>query len=58
MWQFKECVRGIAEACQAFGTPVTGGNVSLYNETLGEAIWPTPVILFWRCRLRIMAKSA
>ena len=44
MWQFKECVRGIADACQAFGTPVTGGNVSLYNESPRGAIDPTPVI--------------
>ncbi|MBI3321927.1 MAG: phosphoribosylformylglycinamidine synthase subunit PurL [Candidatus Omnitrophica bacterium] len=44
MWQFKECVRGIAEACRAFGTPVTGGNVSFYNEGPRGAIDPTPVI--------------
>ena len=44
MWQLKECVRGITEACRAFGTPVTGGNVSLYNESPGGAIDPTPVI--------------
>jgi len=44
MWQFKECVRGISEACRAFGTPVTGGNVSLYNESPSGAIDPTPVI--------------
>ena len=44
MWQFKECVRGIAEACRVFGTPVTGGNVSFYNEHHGRAIDPTPVI--------------
>ena len=44
MWQFKECVRGIAEACRAFGTPVTGGNVSFYNESPRGAIDPTPVI--------------
>ncbi len=44
MWQFKECVRGISEACRAFGTPVTGGNVSLYNEGPRGAIDPTPVI--------------
>jgi len=34
----------MSEACLFFGTPITGGNVSLYNETLGEGIWPTPVI--------------
>ncbi len=44
MWQFSEAVAGITEACKAFGTPVTGGNVSFYNETDGEAIKPTPVI--------------
>ncbi len=44
MWQFKECVRGIAEACRAFATPVTGGNVSFYNEGPRGAIDPTPVI--------------
>jgi phosphoribosylformylglycinamidine synthase subunit PurL len=44
MWQFSEVVDGLAEACRLFETPVTGGNVSLYNETLGEAIYPTPVI--------------
>jgi len=44
MWQFAEAVRGIADACRAFETPVTGGNVSLYNETLGTPIFPTPVI--------------
>ncbi len=44
MWQFKECVRGIAQACRAFGTPVTGGNVSFYNESPRGAIDPTPVI--------------
>lgn len=43
-WQLKETVQGIAEACEALGTPVTGGNVSLYNETDGEAIYPTPII--------------
>ena len=44
MWQFSECVDGIAEACTALGLPVTGGNVSFYNETLGRSIYPTPVI--------------
>jgi len=44
MWQFKECVRGISEACRVFGTPVTGGNVSFYNESPRGAINPTPVI--------------
>jgi phosphoribosylformylglycinamidine synthase subunit PurL len=44
MWQFSQCVDGIAEACSALGTPITGGNVSFYNETLGKSIYPTPVI--------------
>jgi len=44
MWQFAESVEGMAEACRAFQTPITGGNVSFYNETLGEAVYPTPVI--------------
>ncbi|HZD18744.1 MAG TPA: AIR synthase related protein, partial [Actinomycetota bacterium] len=44
MWQFAESVRGIADACRALRTPVTGGNVSFYNESGGSAIWPTPVI--------------
>jgi phosphoribosylformylglycinamidine synthase len=44
MWQFSEVVDGMAEACAAFGTPVTGGNVSFYNETDGGGIAPTPVI--------------
>jgi phosphoribosylformylglycinamidine synthase len=44
MWQFAECVRGIADACRALGTPVVSGNVSLYNETEGQAILPTPTV--------------
>jgi phosphoribosylformylglycinamidine synthase len=44
MWQFSETVDGMAEACRALGTPVTGGNVSFYNETDGRGIFPTPVI--------------
>ncbi|HKV43012.1 MAG TPA: AIR synthase related protein, partial [Blastocatellia bacterium] len=44
MWQFSETIDGIAEACLALGTPVTGGNVSFYNETEGMGIYPTPVI--------------
>jgi phosphoribosylformylglycinamidine synthase len=44
MWQFAEAVAGIGEACRALGTPITGGNVSLYNETDGNAILPTPVL--------------
>ena len=44
MAQLSEAIDGIAEACTALGTPVTGGNVSLYNETKGEGIYPTPVL--------------
>jgi phosphoribosylformylglycinamidine (FGAM) synthase-like enzyme len=44
MWQFTESIRGIADACRALDTPVTGGNVSFYNESGDSAIWPTPVI--------------
>ncbi|MGP1254651.1 MAG: phosphoribosylformylglycinamidine synthase subunit PurL [Kiloniellales bacterium] len=44
MGQIVGCVEGMAEACQALGTPVVSGNVSLYNETDGQAILPTPVI--------------
>jgi phosphoribosylformylglycinamidine synthase len=44
MWQFAESVRGMADACRALDTPVTGGNVSFYNESGDSAIWPTPVI--------------
>src|SRR5579875_1126870 len=44
MWQFAEAVRGLADGCQALGTPVTGGNVSFYNQTGTTAILPTPVV--------------
>jgi phosphoribosylformylglycinamidine synthase len=44
MWQIGESVRGIGDACRALDTPITGGNVSLYNETEGRAIFPTPVL--------------
>jgi phosphoribosylformylglycinamidine synthase len=44
MWQFGEAVRGIGDACRALNVPITGGNVSLYNETEGRAIYPTPVL--------------
>jgi len=44
MAQLSNAIDGIAEACTALGTPVTGGNVSLYNETKGEGIYPTPVL--------------
>jgi phosphoribosylformylglycinamidine synthase II len=43
-YQFREAVLGMKDACEAFETPVTGGNVSFYNETDGRAIYPTPVI--------------
>ncbi|TMK17294.1 MAG: phosphoribosylformylglycinamidine synthase subunit PurL [Actinobacteria bacterium] len=44
MWELIESIRGIRNACLALDTPVTGGNVSLYNESGDSAIWPTPVI--------------
>jgi phosphoribosylformylglycinamidine synthase II len=44
MWQFAESIRGMADACRALATPVTGGNVSFYNESADSAIWPTPVV--------------
>jgi len=44
MAQLVEAIEGMAEACRFFDTPITGGNVSLYNETLGEGIYPTPVM--------------
>ncbi|MGB2958941.1 MAG: phosphoribosylformylglycinamidine synthase subunit PurL [Bacteroidota bacterium] len=43
-WQFKEAVAGMGEACRAFDTPVTGGNVSFYNESPVAGVYPTPVI--------------
>jgi len=44
MGQLVDAIEGMSEACRFFETPITGGNVSLYNETLGDGIWPTPVI--------------
>src|ERR1700746_3211971 len=44
MAQLVGASEGMSEPCRHFETPITGGNVSLYNETLGEAIWPTPVM--------------
>jgi phosphoribosylformylglycinamidine synthase II len=44
MWQFSQVVDGITKACEALDVPITGGNVSFYNETLGEGIYPTPVL--------------
>ncbi|NLI93194.1 MAG: phosphoribosylformylglycinamidine synthase subunit PurL [Peptococcaceae bacterium] len=43
-WQFEQACAGVAEACRVLETPVTGGNVSLYNETPGMAVYPTPMI--------------
>ena len=43
-WQFYQAVTGMSRACEVLRTPVTGGNVSFYNETEGEAIYPTPVV--------------
>ncbi len=43
-WHFKEAVRGMGDACRELNTPVTGGNVSMFNETRGEAVLPTPVV--------------
>jgi phosphoribosylformylglycinamidine synthase len=43
-YQFTEACRGISDACRAFGTPVTGGNVSFYNESPGSVVYPTPTI--------------
>jgi phosphoribosylformylglycinamidine synthase II len=44
MWQLVEAIRGLGDACRALGTPIVSGNVSLYNETDGKAIHPTPMI--------------
>jgi phosphoribosylformylglycinamidine synthase len=44
MWQFSEAIDGLTVACSELGTPITGGNVSFYNETLGKSIYPTSVI--------------
>ncbi len=44
MWQFSQTIDGITKACEELEVPITGGNVSFYNETLGEGIYPTPVI--------------
>lgn len=45
MWSFVECIHGLAEGCRALGVPVVSGNVSLYNETEGRAILPTPSVV-------------
>ncbi|AEF94604.1 Phosphoribosylformylglycinamidine synthase 2 [Desulfotomaculum nigrificans CO-1-SRB] len=44
MWTFWRCIEGMAEACRVLETPVTGGNVSFYNESKGNAVYPTPTI--------------
>jgi phosphoribosylformylglycinamidine synthase len=44
MWQFSQTIDGMIRACEELETPITGGNVSFYNETLGEGIYPTPVM--------------
>jgi phosphoribosylformylglycinamidine synthase subunit PurL len=44
MWQFSQAIDGITKACEELEVPITGGNVSFYNETLGEGIYPTPVL--------------
>jgi phosphoribosylformylglycinamidine synthase subunit PurL len=44
IWQFSQVIDGITKACEELDTPITGGNVSFYNETLGEGIYPTPVV--------------
>jgi phosphoribosylformylglycinamidine synthase II len=44
MWQFSQVIDGITRACEELEVPITGGNVSFYNETLGEGIYPTPVM--------------
>lgn len=44
MWQFRQAVRGLGEACRKFETPIVSGNVSFYNETEGNAIFPTPTV--------------
>jgi phosphoribosylformylglycinamidine synthase len=44
MWQFSQVIDGMTKACEELECPITGGNVSFYNETLGEGIYPTPVV--------------
>jgi phosphoribosylformylglycinamidine synthase len=44
MWQFAQTIDGITRACEVLEVPITGGNVSFYNETLGDGIYPTPVL--------------
>ncbi len=43
-WQFEQCIRGMSEACRVLDVPVISGNVSFYNETRGEAVYPTPTV--------------
>ena len=58
MWQFSEAIDGIAEACRALEIPITGGNVSFYNETLGKPIYPTPILGVLGCSKTRIARSA
>ncbi|HHL39557.1 MAG TPA: phosphoribosylformylglycinamidine synthase subunit PurL [Deltaproteobacteria bacterium] len=44
MWQFRESIRGMSDACRALGVPVVSGNVSFYNETSGRSVYPTPTV--------------
>ncbi|MBI3940416.1 MAG: phosphoribosylformylglycinamidine synthase subunit PurL [Acidobacteria bacterium] len=44
MWQFVETIEGMKQGCEYFGTPITGGNVSFYNETAGRGVYPSPVV--------------
>lgn len=44
MWEFREAIRGMGDACRALNTPVVSGNVSLYNDTMGTSIYPTPTV--------------
>ncbi|MBI1909075.1 MAG: phosphoribosylformylglycinamidine synthase subunit PurL [Deltaproteobacteria bacterium] len=44
LWQFEQAIRGITEACLFLGTPIVSGNVSFYNESLGQSVYPTPTI--------------
>ncbi len=43
-WQFEKAIQGISKACEFLNTPVTGGNVSFYNESPAGAVYPTPII--------------
>jgi len=43
-WQLEQCIRGMSAACETLGIPVISGNVSLYNESRGQGIYPTPTV--------------